>query len=122
WEGANSPRLSSPEPRRHRLNYAAVMHPPAAARRYKLLMLGESLGARRAISLICGEDWAFSMTPEECSAARERLGWTTHRMASIAGLAERTIIRFEAGEATPRPGTLIALRRALRSAQEPVTA
>lgn len=55
------------------------------------------------------------MTKEECSAARARLGWSTYRLAAIAGLAEKTVLRFEAGEAEPRPGTLIALRRALRT-------
>jgi transcriptional regulator with XRE-family HTH domain len=56
------------------------------------------------------------MTARDCIAARERLGWSPYRLAAMAGLSERTVLRFEAGEAAPRPGTLIALRRAFRGA------
>jgi ribosome-binding protein aMBF1 (putative translation factor) len=56
------------------------------------------------------------MDPKLCRKAREALGWSPWTLARAAGLAERTILDFESGATTPRPGTLIALRRALGSA------
>lgn len=56
------------------------------------------------------------MTPEVCRLARLSLGWTPERLAVAAGLAPQTIRGFEAATCQPRPGTLIALRKALRSA------
>lgn len=54
------------------------------------------------------------MTPVECRERRAVLGITPGDLASRAGLAERTVVRFEAGLAQPRPVTLVALRRAFR--------
>lgn len=63
----------------------------------------------------------FAFDPDDCRTARERLGWTPAKLATRAGLTERTVNDFEARLRAPRPGTLIALRRALREAQaEPV--
>jgi hypothetical protein len=39
---------------------------------------------------------------------------TEHELARQAGLFERTILRFEAGLARPRPVTPVALRRGFR--------
>jgi predicted transcriptional regulator len=54
------------------------------------------------------------MTPDQCRAERENLQASTGALAAAAGLAERTIKLFEAGQVEPRPGTLIALRRGFR--------
>jgi DNA-binding XRE family transcriptional regulator len=56
------------------------------------------------------------LTPEACRELRDRLQLTTYRLAGLAGLAERTVVRFEEGLVAPRPGTRIALRRAFRAA------
>ncbi|WP_421933616.1 helix-turn-helix domain-containing protein [Phenylobacterium sp.] len=45
-----------------------------------------------------------------------RLGWSQQKLASVAGLAERTVRLFEDGTRSPRFGTLIALRKAFRAA------
>ena len=55
------------------------------------------------------------MTPDICRMAREALGWSTARLARAAGLDEKTVIGFETGAKASRPGTLIAIRRALAS-------
>jgi DNA-binding XRE family transcriptional regulator len=55
-------------------------------------------------------------TPAECKAIRRRLGWSTQMLAAKAGLKRRTVLDFEAEVRTPQPGTLIAIRRAFRSA------
>jgi predicted transcriptional regulator len=39
---------------------------------------------------------------------------STYELALRAGLTETTIKRFEAAHVAPRPGTLVALRRAFR--------
>lgn len=68
-------------------------------------------------------DPADRLTPQVCRERRTRLGLTTWRLANLAGLAERTVLQFEAGAVSPRPGTLIALRRAFRAAEtDPVKA
>ncbi len=54
------------------------------------------------------------MTGEECRRERERLGLTIERLATRAGVAGRTVLRFELGVTEPRPVTLVALRKALR--------
>jgi ribosome-binding protein aMBF1 (putative translation factor) len=56
------------------------------------------------------------VSPSECRAAREALGWSEARLAQAAGLAERTVRLFEAQACAPRQGTIIALRKAIRSA------
>lgn len=54
------------------------------------------------------------MTPLECRRRREALGLTTAELARHARLVERTVQRFEAGLAQPRPVTVVALRKTLR--------
>lgn len=56
------------------------------------------------------------MTADECRMRRSAAGLTTYQLARLSGLAERTIILFEAGRAA-RAGTLIALRRAFRAVE-----
>lgn len=55
------------------------------------------------------------MTPQECREARARLRVTPCELARRAGLAERTVLRFEAGLAQPRPVTLVAIRKGFRT-------
>jgi transcriptional regulator with XRE-family HTH domain len=57
-----------------------------------------------------------SPTPAECREIRRQLGWTRERLARAAGLTHRAILDYESGLRTPREGTLIAVRRALRAA------
>jgi transcriptional regulator with XRE-family HTH domain len=57
-----------------------------------------------------------NLTPDECRAAREQRGWTQSRLATVAGLAERTVRLFEMQAVSPRPGALIALCKALKAA------
>ncbi len=57
------------------------------------------------------------MTGEECRAARDALQLSFYDLARLAGLAEITVKRFELGRTT-RPGTVIALRKAIRRAAE----
>lgn len=37
--------------------------------------------------------------PEEIRQSRERMGWTQVQLAEKLGVSERTVIRWEAGEA-----------------------
>jgi predicted transcriptional regulator len=53
------------------------------------------------------------VTPDQCLARRQRLNLSTETLARRAGLAERTVIRFEAAAVSPRFLTVLALRRAL---------
>ena len=54
------------------------------------------------------------MSPDDCYARRTQFGLSAYELALRAGLTERTVKRFEAADVTPRPGTLVALRRAFR--------
>lgn len=58
------------------------------------------------------------MTPQDCRARRSELGLTLGRLASLSGLAERTVWQFEAARVAPRQGTLIALRKGFRAAEQ----
>lgn len=60
-----------------------------------------------------------ALTPEECAQRRLALGLTAAQLARLAGLVERTVTRFESREVAARPGTLIALRKAFRTAAAP---
>jgi transcriptional regulator with XRE-family HTH domain len=57
-----------------------------------------------------------SPTPGDCREARIQLGWTPDQLAEAAGLTLRTVVTYEQGLRTPHPRTLLAIRRALRSA------
>ncbi len=54
-------------------------------------------------------------SPSECRHARRRLGWSVEQLARASGVSRRTLIDYEEGLRTPRAGTLIAVRRALRA-------
>lgn len=56
------------------------------------------------------------LTPDLCRRARLSLGWSAEQLATAAGLSPPTIAKFEQRNCTPRPGTVIALRKALRRA------
>ena len=55
------------------------------------------------------------MTPEECRRRREAHGLTIERLAILAGVSERTVMRFEAQSVQSRYGTMLALKRALQA-------
>ena len=48
--------------------------------------------------------------------ARAALGWSLDALADSSGVNRRTILRFEQQEATTRPRTLQAIRRAFEAA------
>ncbi len=48
-------------------------------------------------------------------AARDWLGWSQGELAARAGVAKNTVYLFEAGQRTPTPNILAALRRAVES-------
>lgn len=54
-----------------------------------------------------------ALSAEDCRKRRIELGLTPAMLAMRAGLAERTVLRFEAAEVASRFGTVLALRRAL---------
>lgn len=54
------------------------------------------------------------MTPDDCREQRTSLGVSPGELARRSGLVERTVLRFEAGLARPRPVTLVALRKGFR--------
>jgi DNA-binding XRE family transcriptional regulator len=58
------------------------------------------------------------MSPEECLGRRSRLALTRESLARLAGVAERTIRMLEEGRVSPRPTTLVALRRGFRLAEQ----
>jgi transcriptional regulator with XRE-family HTH domain len=60
------------------------------------------------------------MTGPELRAAREALGLSVERFALRAGLTGQTVLRFEEGRTSPRPVTLVAVRKALRRLQDGV--
>jgi predicted transcriptional regulator len=57
------------------------------------------------------------ITPERCRQRREALGLTRDQLAAMAGLATRTLDSFEDGRVATRHTTLMALLRALRTAE-----
>jgi predicted transcriptional regulator len=50
---------------------------------------------------------------EQCRAARGWLGITQEELASLSGVAQKTIARFETGAAVPQDRTLRDLQRSL---------
>jgi DNA-binding XRE family transcriptional regulator len=57
---------------------------------------------------------ALSITPAQVKAARKLLGWSQLGLASILGIRETTVGKFESG--TQRERMIIAIRRALEAA------
>ena len=60
--------------------------------------------------------YVASPSPDDCRHARRRLGWTIDQLAHAAGVTKATVRDYERGHRTPREGTAIAIRRALRDA------
>jgi hypothetical protein len=56
-----------------------------------------------------------TIVPSQCWLARDALGWTTTDLARAAGVARRTVQRFERGYAL-KPTTLEAIQGALEKA------
>ena len=55
------------------------------------------------------------MTPEQCRAARAWLGLSQQGLATRANVNKNTVYLFEAGQRTPTPNNLAALRRAIEA-------
>jgi len=55
------------------------------------------------------------MTPEQCRAARAWLGLSQQELATRANVNKNTVYLFEAGQRTPTPNNLAALRRAVET-------
>ena len=47
---------------------------------------------------------------------RAAVGWTVRRLSTAAKVGTSTINRFELGQATPIPATVMAIRQALEAA------
>lgn len=56
------------------------------------------------------------MTPNQCKAARNLLGWKQEHLSQKAEVALATIGLFERRETTPKPITLKALKAAFEKA------
>ena len=58
----------------------------------------------------------MDMTIPQCKMARAALGWGIKNLASRARVGTTTVSRFEAGQGTPIPSTVAAMRRAFEEA------
>ncbi len=58
----------------------------------------------------------MTLSGQECLGLRNALGMSVERPAFLAGVTERTAVRFENGAVTAKPGTIKALRKALKVA------
>jgi transcriptional regulator with XRE-family HTH domain len=58
----------------------------------------------------------MTITPAQCLAGREALGWSAAGLASKARIHPRTVGNFESGLRTPYAETLAAIERAMRAA------
>jgi transcriptional regulator with XRE-family HTH domain len=58
----------------------------------------------------------FSVTPEQCKAARAMLDMSREDLANAAGIAVRTLVDFERGARQPQRNNLAAIRTALEAA------
>ena len=56
-----------------------------------------------------------AITPAQCVAAREMLGWSHARLAGCAVVAVQTVVAFERGACTPHQRNLDAIRAALEA-------
>ncbi|WP_293676371.1 helix-turn-helix domain-containing protein [uncultured Phenylobacterium sp.] len=59
----------------------------------------------------------MTLAPEACRRRREALGLSIYQLSRLAGLEERTVVRFESALVRPRPVTIVALRKALSRAE-----
>jgi predicted transcriptional regulator len=58
----------------------------------------------------------MEMTIPQCKMARAALGWGIKDLATRAKVGSTTVSRFEAGQGTPIPSTVAAMRRAFEEA------
>src|SRR3954452_21840291 len=58
----------------------------------------------------------MEMTIPQCKMARAALGWGIRDLATRARVGTTTVSRFEAGQGTPIPSTVAAMRRAFEAA------
>ena len=56
------------------------------------------------------------MTPSQCRAARELLGWTPEDLARAAGVSVFTIRNFESEKSVPEPEMMTSMQRAFEGA------
>jgi DNA-binding XRE family transcriptional regulator len=56
------------------------------------------------------------MTPPQCRAAREMLGWTPEDLARAAGVSVFTIRNFETERSVPDPDMMTSMQRAFEGA------
>ena len=60
--------------------------------------------------------FARMVIPVQSKMARAALGWSVRDLAREARVGVNTVVRFEAGQASPIPATLAAIQRALEAA------
>ena len=60
--------------------------------------------------------YRMEMTIPQCKMARAALGWGIRDLANRARVGTTTVSRFEAGQGTPIPSTVAAMRRAFEEA------
>ena len=58
----------------------------------------------------------MTVTPEQCKAGRELLGWSRIRLAFRVGVSEKTVLTFESGEPWSRPLDLGLVRERIEAA------
>ena len=56
------------------------------------------------------------MTPTQCLAAREMLGWTAEDLARAAGVSVFTVRNFETEKSVPEPEVMTSMQRAFEGA------
>ncbi len=56
------------------------------------------------------------MTPDQCTAGRELVGWTLQELAVKSGVGTAPVLMLEVGHATLRPETLAKIKTTLESA------
>jgi hypothetical protein len=59
-----------------------------------------------------------AVTPDDCRRLRQAHGLTHQALAALAGLAERTVIRFEGRVGGSRHGTVLAIKRGFQRAEQ----
>jgi|SRR3954452_3599796 hypothetical protein len=65
------------------------------------------------LSDICGPNYSFGMTPEQCRASRGWLNWTQVELAEKAKVGLSTVIEFEHGYRDTSTANRIAIQTAL---------
>ena len=68
------------------------------------------------ITVTCHFEGQVMVNAAQLRAARNWLGWTQAQLAERAGVAARTIARFEIGQSVPYDRTLADVRQVLETA------